>query len=46
MQVEVHGDEAAAYREYLKVPDAWTQTYQRLRSANDTTALWRCSASC
>ncbi len=39
MQVEVHGDEPAAYREYLKVPDAWTQTYNRLRSANDTTAL-------
>jgi hypothetical protein len=39
MQVEVHGDEAAGYKEYLKVPDAWTQGYQRLRSANDTTAL-------
>jgi membrane protease YdiL (CAAX protease family) len=38
MQVEVHGNEAAAYREYLKVPDAWTQGYRRLRSANDTTA--------
>jgi membrane protease YdiL (CAAX protease family) len=39
MQVEVHGDEAAAYREFLKVPDVWTQSYQRLRSANNTTAL-------
>ncbi len=39
MQVEVHGDEAAAYREFLKIPDAWSQGYQRLRSANDTTAL-------
>jgi hypothetical protein len=39
MLVEVHGDEAAAYREYLKVPDAWNQSYQRLRSANNTTAL-------
>lgn len=39
MQVEVHGDEAAAYREYLKVPDVWTQSYQRLRSANNTTAM-------
>ncbi len=39
MQVEVHGDEAAAYHEFLKVPDAWTQGYQRLRAANDTTAL-------
>ena len=39
MQVEVHGDEAASYAEYLKVPDAWTQGYKRLRSANDTTAM-------
>jgi len=39
MQVGVHGDEAASYHEYLKVPDAWTQSYQRLRSANNTTAL-------
>ena len=39
MQVEVHGDEAAAYREFLKVPDAWSQGYQRLRSANNTTAM-------
>ncbi len=39
MQVEVHGDEPAGYKEYLKVPDAWTQGYERLRSANDTTAL-------
>ncbi|MBZ5588736.1 MAG: CPBP family intramembrane metalloprotease [Acidobacteriia bacterium] len=39
MQVEVHGDEPAAYREFLKVPDAWSQGYQRLRSANNTTAL-------
>ena len=39
MQVEVHGDEAAVYREFLKVPDAWSQGYQRLRSANNTTAM-------
>ena len=39
MQVGVHGDEAAAYREFLKVPDVWSQSYQRLRSANNTTAL-------
>ena len=37
-QVDVDGDEAAGYREYLKVPDAWTQGYRRLRAANDTTA--------
>jgi membrane protease YdiL (CAAX protease family) len=39
IQVEIHGDEASSYREYLKIPDAWTQSYQRLRSGNDTTAL-------
>ena len=39
MQVGVHGDEAATYREFLKVPDAWSQGYQRLRSANETTAM-------
>ena len=38
-QVEVHGSEVAAYREFLKVPEAWTQSYQHLRSANETTAL-------
>jgi membrane protease YdiL (CAAX protease family) len=37
-QVEVHGDQPGAYREFLKVPDAWTQSYQRLRAANNTTA--------
>ena len=39
LQIEVHGDEVASYREFLKIPDAWTQSYQRLRSANETTAL-------
>jgi hypothetical protein len=39
MQVEVHGDEAASYAEYLKIPDAWTQSYQKLRAANNTTAI-------
>ncbi len=39
MQVEVHGDEAAGYAEYLKIPDAWTQGYQKLRAANNTTAM-------
>ncbi|HUK13656.1 MAG TPA: type II CAAX endopeptidase family protein, partial [Thermoanaerobaculaceae bacterium] len=38
MQVDVRGDEVAGYREFLKVPDAWTQGYQRLRAANETTA--------
>ncbi|MFH1177538.1 MAG: lysostaphin resistance A-like protein, partial [Acidobacteriota bacterium] len=39
MKVEVHGDEAAAYGEFLKVPDAWRQDYQRLRSANRTASM-------
>jgi membrane protease YdiL (CAAX protease family) len=39
MRVEVHGDEAAGYSEYLKIPDAWTQGYKRLRAANETTGL-------
>lgn len=39
IQVAVNGDEAAAYREFLKVPDAWSQSYSRLRSANETTAM-------
>jgi len=39
LQVGVSGDRAASYREFLKVPDAWTQSYSRLRSANETTAM-------
>ncbi len=39
IQVEVHGDEPAGYAEYLKIPDAWTQGYQKLRAANNTTAM-------
>ncbi|MDD5564701.1 MAG: type II CAAX endopeptidase family protein, partial [Thermoanaerobaculaceae bacterium] len=39
IQVAVHGDEPAGYAEYLKIPDAWTQGYQKLRAANDTTAM-------
>lgn len=39
MQVEVHGEEVAGYREFLKVPDAWQQAYQRLRSGNETAAM-------
>jgi len=37
-QVVLHGDQPGAYREFLKVPDAWTQSYQRLRAHNNTTA--------
>ncbi len=39
IEVGVHGDEPASVRQYLKVPQAWTQSYKRLRSGNDTTAL-------
>jgi len=39
MEVEVHGDEVAGYREFLKVPDAWQHAYRRLRSGNETAAM-------
>jgi len=32
--VTVLGNEAGAYREYLKVPEQWKRDYQRLRSKN------------
>ena len=33
--VSVAGDRADGYAEYLKVPEAWTNDYERLRSSND-----------
>jgi membrane protease YdiL (CAAX protease family) len=37
-QVEVHGDRVGSCRQFLKVPDAWRQSYQRLRAANSVTS--------
>lgn len=38
-EVVVRGSEVAAYREYLKVPDAWLRSYARLRSKNNTAGV-------
>jgi membrane protease YdiL (CAAX protease family) len=35
VEVTVLGEEAGAYRQYLKVPDQWKRDYQLLRSKND-----------
>jgi membrane protease YdiL (CAAX protease family) len=39
MQVTVLGDRVGGYEEYLKVPEAWTRDYDRLRSANETAGM-------
>lgn len=36
--VTVQGNEVSGYQEYLRVPEKWRQSYQELRSYNDTTA--------
>ena len=35
LQVTIQGDRADGYLEFLKVPEAWQRTYERLRSSND-----------
>jgi hypothetical protein len=35
MSVSIEGDRLGEYTEFLKVPDAWQRSYERLRSSND-----------
>jgi len=37
LSVTVQGNEVSAYREYLRVPEVWKQSYNELRSYNATT---------
>jgi membrane protease YdiL (CAAX protease family) len=39
LKVGVDGDRVGGTREYLQVPDAWTRSFKRLRSGNDTLAF-------
>ncbi|HXN52582.1 MAG TPA: CPBP family intramembrane glutamic endopeptidase [Candidatus Acidoferrum sp.] len=39
LTVALEGERIGGSREYLRVPEAWERSFQRLRSANDTLAL-------
>jgi len=36
LEITIQGSEAAGYREYLRVPEKWRQSYNELRSYNNT----------
>jgi membrane protease YdiL (CAAX protease family) len=39
LTIGLEGERIGASQEYLRVPEAWERSYQRLRSGNDTLAL-------
>jgi len=39
LTVSLQGEHVGGSQEYLRVPEAWERSYQRLRSGNDTLAL-------
>ncbi|MGB2697853.1 MAG: type II CAAX endopeptidase family protein, partial [Candidatus Zixiibacteriota bacterium] len=39
MQVKIKGDEVSGYKEFLKVPDKWKRSYEKLRSKNNIASL-------
>ncbi len=38
-EVVIQGEQFGGFREYLKVPEAWSRDYQEMRSANSTTGI-------
>ncbi|KPL08018.1 hypothetical protein AMJ86_02185 [bacterium SM23_57] len=38
IEITIQGSEVAGYREYLRVPETWKQSYDELRSYNNTAA--------
>jgi len=39
IEVAVDGDQAAAYREFVKVPEQWSRDYEKLRSRNNAAQI-------
>ncbi len=40
LSVSLHGDRVGGAERFLRVPEAWTRSFARLRSGNDTLALF------